>query len=104
MALCFVSLIPLVKPHVTVDPNSEIMMYSLRYKKLVKPDCKPSPHSRQVSYSHKVNAQKPGLIHTLNVQQISKPVSNHCLNGCTFAHCHHCSFYSAHIHCALIIT
>ena len=32
MGLCLVSLVSLVKPHDTVDPNFEIMTHSLRYK------------------------------------------------------------------------
>ena len=33
MGLCLVSLVSLVKPHDTVDPNFKIMTHSLRYKK-----------------------------------------------------------------------
>ena len=33
MGLCLVSLVSIVTPHDTVDPNFEIMTHSLRYKK-----------------------------------------------------------------------
>ena len=49
MAFCFVSLVSLVKPYDTVDPNSEITYDTLfKIQKMVKRHCKPTLNNGQV--------------------------------------------------------